>query len=59
MAVENVRVPAADTERDVVLRDMSERGYIFVAITDDGPYGGRIGLRLWSLYFTKMTGEPK
>ena len=53
MAPENVRVPVEDTERDPVLRDMSEKGYTLVAVTDDGWSHGRIGMHYWSLYFTR------
>lgn len=56
MAIENVRVPVEDGERDPVLKDMSNKGFILVAVTDDGwNRGGRIGLHYWSLYFTRVT----
>lgn len=58
MTVENVRVPAEDNERNAVLKDMSEKGYTLVAVTDDGWNSGRVGLHYWSLYFTKESKLP-
>jgi hypothetical protein len=57
MVTENVRVPAEDSERNAVLKDMSEQGYTLVAVTDDGWNSGRIGLHYWSLYFTRTRSE--
>ena len=58
MAIENVRIPAADRERDAVLKDMSEKGYTLVAVTEDAHATGHSGMvRYWSLYFTKVTEE--
>ena len=57
MAPENVRVSVEDTERDPVLRDMSEKGYTLVAVTDDGWSHGKIGMHYWSLYFTRVVPE--
>ena len=54
MTVENVRVPAEDNERNAVLKDMTEKGYTLVAVTDDGwNSGGRVRMHYWSLYFTR------
>ena len=59
MSIENVRVPVEDSERNPVLKDMSEQGYTLVAVTDDGFSIGRIGLHYWSLYFTRIVPSPR
>ena len=55
MAIENVRVPVEDAERNPVLKDMSQKGYTLVAVTDDGwNRSGLVDFHYWSLYFTKV-----
>jgi hypothetical protein len=61
MTIENVRVPVADNERDPVLKDMGEKGYTLVAVTEDGSstagFGRHGTMRFWSLYFTRVVPE--
>ena len=53
MAIENVRIPVSDDERNPILKEMSEKGFTLVAVTDDGWSDGRIRLHYWSMYFTR------
>ena len=59
MTIENIRVPAADNERDPVLKDMSERGWVLVAVTEDrSSVASKYGTtHYWSLYFTRTIEE--
>lgn len=57
--VENVRRTCADSERDPILKQMSEEGYSLVAVTDDGWSDGRVRFHYWSLYFTQVTDAPR
>ena len=58
MTVENIRVAAADSERDPVLKDMSEKGYTLVAVTEDRNSASMFGvIHYWSLYFTRVVPE--